>query len=137
MPVPLPDHLGSAAATEGDDGTAARHRLQGRDPEVLLVRLDERAAGAVRLAQRLGVEPPLESHARAREAFEARSLGTDADDAERKPHAVRDADRALHPLVRHERRDDEERRIGYGRRPAAGVKNAASTGGWITGDARR
>src|SRR2546428_751611 len=108
------DRLERAASRERDRGAPAGERLQRRDAEILLVRLDQRAAAAVRLPQRFHRHPLLETNGGSRDRSKPAQIRTGADDPELRPHPVRRANREVHALVGDERRDGEKRSVRTG-----------------------
>src|SRR5882672_5306910 len=106
------DRLERPSLPERDGGTPAGESLQGRDAKVLLVRLNQRAAGAVGLPELLLRNPLLEANGRSRDRSKPLEIGPRSDDAEPGSHPVRRADREVHALVGNERGDGEERSVG-------------------------
>ena len=92
-----------AAAGQGDDRSAARQRLHGRDAEVLLARLQVQRARAVERAQALRAESRSRiSTSDGASAARRASLGPAPDEDEPPAEQARGRDRVVEALVGHE-----------------------------------
>ena len=112
----------SAPAKGGDRGPAGEG-LHGRDPEVLLARLDAGGASPVELPESLRRQAGLHVHVGAvRQRFEPDPLGPRADEHEASSEPARRGDRGLETLVGHEGADGEQE-VPRGASGAGGVKN--------------
>jgi hypothetical protein len=99
-----------------DHGFARRKRFDHHHSEVVDPRMQQRATARAQCVKARFTDARHESHVRSHEAFEACALGALADHDEPLGPSLEGAQRQIDALVRYERRNHEEGRIGRGPR---------------------